>query len=420
MLIRGTEGGDVRVTDGRIAEIAPTIERQAGEEVVEADGGALLPGLHDHHLHLRARAAARSSVDLTSGALDALDVPGDDWIRATGYHESIAGPLDRWVLDAVVGDRPVRVQHRTGELWILSSAAARAVGLPDDHDGRLWRQDEWLRARVPPVELDLAAVGREAAARGVTGFTDTTPDQAAGDAEDLLAAGLPQRLHLMVPPEVDVPDHPRVTAGPHKLLLDDATLPTVDELAATIAAAPRGVAVHCVTRLQLIVFLAAGPRPGDRIEHGAVIPPELIAEVARLGLVVVTQPNFVAERGEQYRTDVDPDDLPSLYRCGSLLRAGVAVAAGTDAPFGGADPWAAMRAAVHRTLGPDERVGPAQALTLFLGAAAEPARPRTLDRGTPADLCLLRVPLDVQLRELDAANVRLTMVAGEVAATPGA
>jgi predicted amidohydrolase YtcJ len=150
------------------------------------------------------------------------------------------------------------------------------------------------------------------------------------------------------------------------------------------------------------------------MEHGAVIPPELVGAVARLGLVVVTQPNFVAERGEQYRTDVDPDDLPSLYRCGSLLRAGVAVAAGTDAPFGGADPWAAMRAAVHRTLGPDERIGPAQALTLFLGSATHPARPRTVDTGTSADLCLLHVPLDEQLRQLDADNVRLTMVAGEV------
>jgi predicted amidohydrolase YtcJ len=385
-----------------------------GEEVVEADGGALLPGLHDHHVHLRALAAARSSVDVGAG-LEALRVPGSGWLRATGYHESVAGDLDRRVLDGVVGDRPVRVQHRSGELWVLSSAAVRAVGLPDDHDGRLWRRDDWLRERVPPVPLDLAGVGREAAARGVSGFTDTTPGRSADDVDDLLA--LPQRLHLMVPPAVALPEHPRVTPGPHKLLLDDVTLPTVDELAATIAAAGRGIAVHCVTRVQLVAFLAAGPRPGDRIEHGAVIPPELVEELARLGVVVVTQPNFVVERAAQYRADVDPDDLPSLYRCGSLLRAGVAVCAGTDAPFGGADPWAAMRAAVRRDLGPEERIGPARALDLFLGWATDPARPRTIDVGAPADLCLLHVPLDVQLAELEAANVRLTVVAGEVVAS---
>jgi len=409
---------DVRLAGGVVAEIGSGIERQRDEEVLDAGGGALIPGLHDHHVHLRAMAAARASVVLK---------PGDDvgarlrsappgWVRAIGYHESMAGPLDRWRLDALVGDRPVRVQHRTGELWIVNSAAGREVGLGDDHDGRLWRQDDWLRERVPAVAHDLAAVGRDAARRGVTGFTDTTPDRPAGDAATLTDAGLPQRLHLMVPPDVDVPDSPLVTAGPVKVLLDDATLPPVDELAtlfADVASAGRNVAVHCVTRVQLIAVLAAGLRPGYRIEHGAVIPGELIGEVSRVGAVVVTQPNFAVERAEQYRADVDPDDLDSLYRCRSLLDAGVAVAAGTDAPFGGADPWAAMRAAVARDLGPAERVDAATALGLFLGAADAPATRRRIEPGAPADLCLLGVPLAVGLEELDAANVRAAFVAGE-------
>lgn len=391
MLIRDTETGDHRVEAGTVVESAPRLDRHPGEDVVDAAGGALLPGLHDHHIHLRALAAARVSVDV-SGGLDALaQPPGDGWIRATGYHESVAGALDRWMLDRVTGRRPVRVQHRSGELWMLNSAAARAVGLPDDHDGRLWRRDRWLADRVPPVALDLAAAGRDALAAGVTTFTETTPHLSAADVEALAGAGLPQRLHVMVPAGVTDPGLPRVTLGPHKLLLDDATLPSVDELAAAVAAAPRGVAAHCVTRLQLVAFLAADPRPGDRVEHGAVIPPELVAELARRRLVVVTQPNFVAERGAQYRTDVEPDELPNLYRCRSLLDAGVSVLGGTDAPFGGADPWAAMRAAVGRTLGPGERVTPRQALALFTGASGA---------------CLLHVPLAVQLAELEAANVR--------------
>src|SRR5690606_28657352 len=145
--------------------------------------------------------------------LSALARPGDGWLRATGYHESIAGDLDRHVLDRVAGGRPVRVQHRSGELWVLNGAACRAVGLPDEHDGRLWRQDAWLRDRVPPVELDLAAVGAEAWARGVTAFTETTPDLTAGEVAHLAGAGLPQRLTVMVPPGVEVPDG--VVAGPH-------------------------------------------------------------------------------------------------------------------------------------------------------------------------------------------------------------
>ena len=111
--------------------------------------------------------------------------------------------------------------------------------------------------------------------------------------------------------------------------------------------------MHCVTRAELIVALAAwdevGAEPGDRIEHGAVIPVELIAGLRARGLVVVTQPSFVAARGDQYLADVDPGDRAHLWRCGSLLAAGVGVAAGTDAPFGDANPWRAIAAARDRT-----------------------------------------------------------------------
>jgi hypothetical protein len=46
--------------------------------------------------------------------------------------------------------------------------------------------------------------------------------------------------------------------APVKFLLDDANLPTPGELAASVAAVrPRPVAVHCVTRVQLLVTLLA-------------------------------------------------------------------------------------------------------------------------------------------------------------------
>ena len=49
---------DVRCAGGLVAEIGERITRRPGDEVLEAGGGALLPGLHDHHLHLLAMAAA--------------------------------------------------------------------------------------------------------------------------------------------------------------------------------------------------------------------------------------------------------------------------------------------------------------------------------------------------------------------------
>ena len=52
---------DVLIEDGRIAALAGSLEPR-DEPRLDAAGGALFPGLHDHHIHLLALAAARRSV----------------------------------------------------------------------------------------------------------------------------------------------------------------------------------------------------------------------------------------------------------------------------------------------------------------------------------------------------------------------
>jgi predicted amidohydrolase YtcJ len=451
---------DVRVAGDRITECAPSLPALADEAEIDADGCALLPGLHDHHLHLRALAAAaasarvgpeqvRTAAELATRlrARDASLPPGA-WLRCVGYHESVAGPLDRWTLDRMLPnpERPVRVQHRTGALWMVNSAALARLGLDGassrvpgqpgverDADGRatgrLWRMDRWLGDRVParPADLaaSLAAVSARAAARGVTGFTDATPGATETDIAGLAAAAadgtIVQRLRGMARADVSGPaEGPRFRLGPVKMMLDDDTLPSLDELAGQVRqahAARRAVAVHCVTRVQLVLTLAAldlaGRRAGDRIEHGAVIPAESVPELR--GLTVVSQPHFVAERGAQYATDVAADDRPDLWRLRSLIDGGVAAAAGSDAPFGGADPWAVLRAAVRRpaNLGPGEAVNPAIAIRLFLGEPTAPGVPRLVAPGYPADLILLRCPPAAAARSLASDLVAATFVAGE-------
>ncbi|MER5437765.1 amidohydrolase family protein [Streptomyces sp. NPDC002790] len=436
MLIRDVEVEgcgrvDVRVRGGRIVELGTRLGGDAGGcPVVDGRGGALLPGLHDHHIHLAALAAEPASIRVgpadvagPAGLAKALrgGAPGE-WVRAVGYHESVAGELDRAALDRLVSDRPVRVQHRSGELWVWNGAALRAAGLDDDGDGdgngdgngdgggngngdgRFWRTDERLRAVLPPTPVDLRGVGRRAADRGVTGFTNADPYPAPG--LPALLRDLPQRLTVM---SLD-------RTAPLKIRLDDLTLPAPAQLAERIARArPRPVAVHCVTRVQLFVTLLAldeaGGVSGDRVEHGAVIPAEALEWLRRLGTTVVTQPHFPVERAAAYASDVDADDRPHLYRCGTLAAAGIPVAAGTDAPYGTADPWAVMRAAAGRA-GPDA-VPPRAALGLFQGDALDPGGPpRTVAPGTPADLCLLHVPLREALDTLTADCVRTAFVAG--------
>ena len=450
---------DVRLADGQVAGCGAGLRPAPGEEVLEADGGLLLPGLHDHHVHLRALAAAAASIAVgpprtrtaaeLAARLRAADagLPPGAWLRAVGYHESVAGPLDRDALDRLLPHRPVRVQHRTGALWMVNSLGAARLGLDGceldgvERDGlgrptgRLWRMDRWLAARVRGASQDrasLGAVSQTAASLGVTGFTEATPGATAADLAALAAAPVAQRLHCMAPAGVDPPaDAGRgagsrgpagpVTAGPEKVLLDDDTLPLLGTLADRIGrahAAGRPVAVHCVTRVQLVLTLAAldlaGRHPGDRVEHGAVIGAASLGDLR--GLTVVTQPHFIAERGEQYAADVPPEDWPDLWRLRSLIAAGVSVAAGTDAPFGLADPWQAMRGATERPppFGTPEAVPAATAVALFLGEATAPGVQRRVAAGQPADLALLRAgPLEA-LRALSSDLVAATLVGGEV------
>jgi predicted amidohydrolase YtcJ len=405
---------DVRV-GADVEEIGQLVPRP-DENVVDGRGGALIPGLHDHHLHLLAMAASTSSVDVSEGLDPLRDREGSGWIRAVGWRD--AG--DRHDLDAVVPDRPVRVQHRSGALWVLNSAGLRALdldaspGIERDADGeptgRLWRMDAWLGARVDRELPDVAAVGDRLLRLGITGVTDATPDLD-DDTCRLLRDAFPQHLQLLGDPNGD---------GPCKVVLPDHQLPSYQELLDRVAAIrPRPVAVHCVTREALVLLLAVldhvGHVKGDRIEHGSVVPREL----GPLQPYVVTQPGFLTARGDDYLRAVDPRDLPDLYRYRSLLESGTCVVPSSDAPYGPVDPWAVLRAARDRTsacgevLSPDESVGTATALDGLLRPLADPSAPaRRVQLGAPADLVLLDAGLAEVLADPDAERVVTTFLAG--------
>lgn len=61
----------------------------------------------------------------------------------------------------------------------------------------------------------------------------------------------------------------------------------------------------------------AGVFAGDRVEHGAVVPPELAQHLPARRLTVVTQPSLVAARGDEYLDEVEPEDLRISGRSGA-------------------------------------------------------------------------------------------------------
>ena len=458
-LLSGTIA-DVRIDDTRIAAVDRGLTAGPGEPVLDAGGGALLPGLHDHHTHLLALASSLESLRcgppevLTEEHLEmrlrerAAQSDGShaDWIRGVGYHESVAGDIDRAWLDRVVPDRPVRIQHRSGRLWIVNSRGlaqlAAGAGQPGtvpspDHAalaaGRLLDADRWLRERLGGQPPALHRVSARLASFGVTGVTDAgarnSPEEYRHFVECTARGELQQHLLVMGDASLDgAADTGSVRRGPTKIYLRESALPAPDDLCVSIGrshAAGRAVAVHCVTETEVVFAISAlasaGSRPGDRIEHASVAPPDVLSLLAVHGLTVVTQPNFVRERGDAYLADIPGREQPWLYRGRAFLEAGIALAAGTDAPLGDPNPWFAMQAAVDRrtlggrVLGDAEALTPEEALALFSGDPLAPGGSLAcITAGIPADLCLLDRPWAAACTNLAAVKVIATVQSGRL------
>ncbi len=451
---------DVLCHNGLIKKVGKQLEKEISGTlhqeltVVDANGGALIPGLHDHHMHLLSLAATSQSLKCgppeichESRFRDLLEnAPGSGWIRGYGYHESVAGDIDRWRLDNIVSHRPVRIQHRSGKVWIVNSLAAQLLDLEriqalegveqnriGEITGRLFRLDRWIKRNIGTIDqADLSDTSAELASYGVTGITDTSPDnddrtlnifQQAVDQNHLR-----QRVYMMGNENLSIIQHPKIKRGPLKILLDEIALPDFQQLIGRIEQAHlrnRPVAIHCVTKTELVFALTslkqAGPIAGDRIEHASVTTDDMFELMQQCGITVVTQPGFLDERGAEYQSDVEEELHDSLYRCRSFIEHDIPLAGSTDAPYGPANPWQAIKAATERKnklgyqFGPDEILSPEQALKLFLTCAEAPGGAcRTVTAGKAADLCLLSKPWAEIRERLDSADVRLTVCDAEV------
>ncbi len=441
---------DIAIIDGKIASMGQASTARGPE--LDGCGHILLPGLHDHHIHLLATAAARQSISLAgvstvdSVAARLIDAaragPPGSWLRAVDYDERAAGLLTATDIDRWLPDNPARILDRTGALWMLNSLALAQLGtdpFPDgvecDADGqpngRIWRSDRWLGERLRVSAPDLAELSRELARFGVTGVTDTGVRNGVSEAalfsEARASGALAQKLVLMG--DESLPEGQGYRSGALKILLDERDLPDLDALIGRIGAAhavSRPVAIHCVTATELgftlAAFETAGAVSGDRIEHANIVPREAVPVIKRLGLTLCVQPGFIATRGDRYLTALETRDRADFIPLRRLADAGIPLAGGSDAPYGPLDPWQAMVAATTRltpsgqALGLGEALAPREALDLFLGSSLSPATPmRAIAVGQSADLCLLAESSLEAWSRSGLRQVRATLIDGAIA-----
>ncbi|HEX7172950.1 MAG TPA: amidohydrolase [Candidatus Limnocylindria bacterium] len=147
----------VGIAEGRVVSVGSreTVlgTATAGARVVDARDAAVVPGLHDFHVHLVGLARARAGLlldDATDGAevatrirRHAAGLAPDAWITGRGWSEAQLSTAEPGALEEPTIDRPAFVTSHDGHSAWASAAAMRRAGIgvstADPPGGRLER-----------------------------------------------------------------------------------------------------------------------------------------------------------------------------------------------------------------------------------------------------------------------------------------
>ncbi|MDP9021287.1 MAG: amidohydrolase family protein [Actinomycetota bacterium] len=254
----------------------------------------------------------------------------------------------RWALGAMAeGDltaaRETAAQHAAS----LGIGCVHEMGGPDimgTGDFDAWINDRW------PVEVigywgDL----------DLTFIAERELRQAGGDL--FLDGSLGSHTAALEAPYADVPsDSGRLFHSDDELVesFRDATRSGVQVGVHAIGDAAIRQAVRCwqAVNAELPDYLHGEIRRlRHRLEHAEVLPPDLLAAVAELGLVASVQPAFEATwggPGGMYERRLDPTRRGWMNPYRALADLGVPLAFGSDANVTPMDPWGGVYAAEHR------------------------------------------------------------------------
>ena len=467
---------DVLVEAGRIRDIDHDLPRPPGIPELDAGGRWVIPGLWDHHTHLRMWTASSGRLDLagTRSADEALSRlrgrlaahPGQPVV---GFgHRPITWPVQPTVaaLDDVAPDVPVVLVSGDAHHGWLNSRALAQLGLPP-RDGVVV-ESEWypVYARISEIGGDEVSVDaylrmqRDATARGIVGVVeleygegfDAWPTRLAegvdlfrirrgvyADGLDaVVAAGLRTGDPLVERQDL-------LTMGPLKIISDGslntrtawcehayadgsghgAANQTPAELRALMARATEHglrTAVHAIGDAACHDAVTAYAETGARgsIEHAQLMTRADVTEMGRQGVIASVQPAHLLDDRDVTEL-IWPDRADRCFPLRWMVDDGVELALGSDAPVSPLDPWLAMAAAVHRSA--DERPAwhPEQAITAKEALAGSVDGRGSVRAGMPADLVLLDAdPLDAsgtpanQAARLRAMSVAATWVAGRL------
>ncbi len=340
----------LRVQGGRIVALGPGVDSAPGDEVIDAGGMALVPGLVNGHTH--------AAMTLFRG--HGGDLPLMRWL------EEVIWPVEaRLDADDVYwGSRLACVEMiRTGtvrfwDMYWHAGATARAV------------EDAGLRATIGAPLMDVgAAAGEEKLREGAERSLEEI-----GSARELIAPALaPHAVYTVSEQSLQwIAEAAEERGLPVHIHLSE----TEDEVARCVEAHGARPAEY-LDRLGLL-----GPR--TLLAHGAWLDQGEVELIASRGATVVTNPvaNLKLAVGRAF---------PYL----AAREAGVQVGLGTDGPGSNdsLDLFSDMKifALLHKDqAGDPAAVSAAEAWEIATGRRSTLLRGRNLAEGEPADFLLLR------------------------------
>lgn len=419
--------------------------------VLPAQGRWVVPGLWDQHVHMTQWALSYSRLDTSAATDPAHACHLVAQALSRGAARTPTGMLTGWghrlaewprqptvaELDAVSGSTPVVLISGDGHHGWVNSSAQRMLGL-EPREG-LIAEEEWFAVygtldALPGADAESEAcielAVRRARERGVVGIVDLEFARPWEQWPHRYAAGIgPLRVRTGVYPArleeiialgwstgTALPGtYGMVTQGPLKIISDgslntrtawccepyadgaDLADPagranlSVAEMTALVA---RGhahgltAALHAIgdaaVSAVLEVFEATGAR--GTIEHAQLLRPQDLPRWSRLPVTASVQPAHLLD-DRSVTEHCWPDRSERSFMVGELMRAGVPVVLGSDAPVAPLDPWLAMASAVHRGRPDEPGWHDEQAITAQQALAAS-VDDRRIVPGAPGDVIL--------------------------------
>jgi len=477
------------VEGGRVVYLGPHPEERAGPgaKVVEVREGAVLPGFTDSHAHLASLGLALRTLDLRGVrsieelkrkvAERARELGPGEWVIGRGWDQELFEEgrwPTRWDLDEAAPANPVLLVRVCGHAAVANTLALSLAGVADSTPDPPGGTIERVGGRVTgvlkegAVQLVFSAARRGGAeelvreAEGAMLSCGVTCVHAMSvgseELEALRELARSGRLKLKVRAYLD-PEVPELkpeswgalevvglkvladgsfgarTAALREPYSDDpgnsgVLLAGRDALLRSLEVAGRAglqLAVHAIGDRALEEVVAAARASGARlrVEHASLAPPDLLSELAELGLWVSAQPRFVISDW-WIVSRLGRERARWAYPFRSFLEQGIGLSFSSDAPVEPHNPFEGVYAAVTRgslegleiaELTAGEALSPAEALRCYAEVAPRLLGERSgrLSPGYPADFVIVdRDPLSAPPHELRRIRVLATYVSGEL------